>query len=451
MNDKQNSTPKHVAILGFDREGRASYDFFTARGDIVTICDQQPDKIVPDGAQAVLGDKYLDDLDRFDLLVRTPGLKPGLILDKNPQAGNKITSGTNEFFKACPSQNIIGVTGTKGKGTTSTLIAKMLAASGKTVHLAGNIGDAMLALIPQIRPDDWIVLELSSFQLADTKHSPHLAVCLMITPEHLDTHGSFEKYLTAKEQLFARQLPGDVAIYYYNSPDSKKIASAGEGQKVPYFHSPGAEIADGNIVIDGRNICATSELALPGEHNWQNACAAVTAVWYAAHSVVGPETEPDFEAIRHVLTTFSGLPYRIEFRREVNGVRYYNDSFASVTSAVPAALQSISGKKVLIVGGFDRGLALNELAGSIKSHANDLRSVIIIGAAKARIAQALADAQYNNVTISEAQTMDEIVQQANSVAQAGDAVVLSPGFPSFDMFKNFEDRGQQFNQTVGDL
>lgn len=436
----------NVAILGFDREGQASYDYFVSGGHTVTICDQQADKVIPEGGLAVLGEQYLDDLERFDLLVRTPGMKPQQILGKNPTVAHKITSGSNEFFKVCPTRNIIGVTGTKGKGTTSVLITKMLEASGKTVHLGGNIGNAAMAILPNIRPNDWVVLELSSFQLIDLQASPHIAVCLMVAPEHLDWHAGLEEYITAKEQLFARQLPGDVAVYYYGNELSQRIAHAGEAQKVAYFHNPGAEVIDGAIVIDGQEICRTDELKLLGQHNWQNACAAVTAVWYAAQTVTG-----QIVAMRSVLTSFSGLPYRIEFRRKVNGIGYYNDSFASAPPAPIAAMQAITGPKVMIIGGFDRNLDLWELTSAIAANASQLRNVLLIGAAQERLATALTNSGYTTFTRSDATTMAGVVQQATILAMEGDTVVLSPGFPSFDMFINFEDRGQQFNQAVDAL
>jgi UDP-N-acetylmuramoylalanine--D-glutamate ligase len=441
------STARNIAILGFDREGQASYDYFVGLGvgDRVTICDQQMDKQIPEGADSVLGDAYLDNLDRFDILVRTPGLKPSLILDKNPGVAHKITSGTNEFFKVCPTQNIIGVTGTKGKGTTSTLIAKMLEASGKTVHLAGNIGDPMLSALPDIRPDDWVVLELSSFQLIDLQASPHIAVCLMVVPEHLDWHADFEEYVTAKEQLFARQLPGDVAIYYHDNANSQRIAHAGAGQKVSYCHSPGAEVIEGNITIDGRAVCRTDELQLLGEHNWQNVCAAVTAVWYAAHSVVGSETEPDFEAMRSVLTSFAGLPFRLELVRELDGVKYYNDSFGTTPETAIVAIQAFTQPKVIILGGSDKGAGYDELAQAVKD--GNVRCALLIGDQASKIQDALELVGFHDFKLGGAD-MDTIINNATQAAQPGDVVLLSTGCASFGMFQNYKDRGNQFTAAV---
>lgn len=440
----------NIAIVGFDLEGRSTYDFFAGQnaGHEITICDQKTTTQVPDGVESVLGDNYLEDLDRFDLIIRTAGMNPAKILDKNPTVANKISSHINEFFKASPTNNIIGVTGTKGKGTTSSLIYRMLEASGKTVRIGGNIGVPPLGFIDELDEDAWVVLELSSYQLSDFKDSPHIAVCLLIAPEHLDWHGSYEEYITAKEQLFARQATGDVAIYYHDSPDSRRIADAGQAQKIPYFHSPGAEVIDGKIIIDGYEICSTGELKLLGKHNWQNVCAAVTAFWYACLEVCGPAEAPDIQAIRQVVTSFSGLPYRIEFRREVAGIRYYNDSFSSTPIAPIAALEAIPGPSVLVIGGFDRKLNLDDMATGLIRNANNIRTVMIIGAASERIAKELTGHGFTNFVQKDASTMADIVNQASQLAQSGDAVILSPGFASFDMFKNFEDRGRQFNEAV---
>jgi len=441
-----------IAIVGFNTDGEATYDFFDAQGGHeITICDQSTDIDVPDGIDSVLGEHYLDDLDRYDLIVRTSGMNPEIILEKNPKVAEKISTSINEFFKYSPTQNIVGVTGTKGKGTTSTMITKMLEASGKDVHLGGNIGLPPFTFIYGLDENSWVVLELSSFQLTDLQHSPHIAVCLMVVPEHLDWHRNIENYYTAKEQLFARQATGDVAVYFHDNPISKRIAGAGQAQKVPYYYPPGAEVADGKIVIEGNEICRTDELKLLGQHNWQNACAAVTAVWYACLEVCGPSQHPDISAMREVLTTFSGLPFRLRLRRVVGDIKYYNDSFASAPPAPLAAVEAIPEKQVLIIGGFDRNLDLAELAQGLLKHEAKIRKVLVIGAAGERIAASFDQHGFNNYLLKPLPDMESIVRAATELAQPGDAVVLSPGFPSFDMFKNFEDRGKQFNQAVDAL
>ncbi len=435
-----------IAIIGYDTEGRATYEFFAHQGGHeITICDQKADLEVPEAAEAVLGDGYLENLDRFDLIVRTAGMRPDKILDKNPGVSTKISTHINEFFKVTPTQNIIGVTGTKGKGTTSSLISHMLEASGKAVHLGGNIGIPPLTFIDELDASSWVVLELSSFQLIDLQHSPHIAVCLMVVPEHLDWHNDFEEYVTAKEQLFARQSNGDVAIYYHDNQTSKRIASAGQGQKVAYYHSPGAEVINDRIVIDGHDICSTNELKLLGQHNWQNACAAITAVWYASLEVCGPSETPDIAAMREVLTSFAGLEHRLELVRELDGVKYYDDSFGTTPETAIVAIQAFSQPKVIILGGSDKGANYDYLGQVVID--NDVRIALLIGDQATKIQTALEAVGFTNFQPG-GDNMQQIVANARRTAQTGDVVLLSTGCASFGMFQNYKDRGKQFKQAV---
>ena len=425
-----------IAILGYDTEGRVSYDYFAAQGHELTICDQNPNIEVPEGAQVVLGEHYLDNLDRFDLLVRTAGLPPRLILDKNPEVTAKITTHINEFFKVSPTKNIIGVTGTKGKGTTSTLISRMLTASGKQVHIGGNIGVPPLTFLNDLSADSWVVLELSSFQLIDLQYSPHLAVCLMVVPEHLNWHKDMAEYVAAKAQLFTHQTADDLAIYFADNKTSKQIATHGFGQKLAYYAPPGAIVKDGSVHIGGHTICHTDELKLLGEHNWQNVCAAVTAVW---------QVSQDVTAIRQVLTSFSGLEHRLEFVCEVAGVKYYDDSFGTTPETAIVALQAFSAPKIIILGGSDKGANYDELA-RVVANAN-VRTAVLIGEQALKIQAALEQAGFMDFTPG-GTTMEQIVATAHDAAQPGDVVLLSTACASFDMFANYKDRGEQFKTAV---
>lgn len=429
----------NIALAGFDTEGRASYDYFRARGDKITICDQNASLAIPEDTDAQLGPHYLDDLGQFDLIVRTPGLHPKKILEKNPHATKKITSGTNEFFKVCPTKNIIGVTGTKGKGTTSSLIMKMLEAAGKRVHLGGNIGVPALSLLPDIKKDDWVVLELSSFQLMDLQHSPPIGVCLMVVSEHLDWHVNFDEYVGAKQNLFSHQSKEAFAIYYAENETSKKIAAASKGRKLPYFASPGAYIEGGFIKINNQIICQTNEMRLPGEHNLQNVCAAITAVWQVAQ---------DKEAIQGVIKSFTGLPHRLEFVREVNGVSYYDDSFGTTPETAIVAIQAFTEPKIVILGGSDKGASYDELAQVVAK--GSVKLAIVIGDTGPKIKAALGAADYLTV-LDGATDMQEIVAKAQEYADPGDIVLLSTGSASFGLFKDYKDRGEQFKQAVQSL
>jgi UDP-N-acetylmuramoylalanine--D-glutamate ligase len=427
-----------IAILGFDVEGRASYDYFAAQdGHELVVHDQNPDVAVPEGVASVLGDNYLDDLGRYDLLVRTAGLPPAQILAKNPGTGEKITTHINEFFKTSPSRNIIGVTGTKGKGTTSTLITKMLEAAGKSVFLGGNIGLPPLTFLTELTPESWVVLELSSFQLIDLKQSPNIAVCLMVVPEHLDWHANVNDYVQAKTHLFEHQAAEDIAIYFAENDTSKQIAAAGSGQKIPYYATPGAFVDDsGNIVIDNQTICATGELKLLGRHNWQNACAAVTALWQ-----VTQDTAP----IRSVLTSFSGIEHRLELVRELDGVKYYDDSYGTTPETAIVAIEAFDQPTIAILGGRGKGIPFDKLAEFVAKR--NIKQVIAIGETGPEIAALLAKQGYENITDG-GNNIEEIVSLARKLAAPGDVVLLSTACTSFDMFKNYKRRGEIFAKAV---
>lgn len=342
-----------------------------------------------------------------------------------------------------PTKNIIGVTGTKGKGTTSTLIARLLEGSGHKVHLGGNIGKSAIDLLKeQIQPEDYVVIEMSSFQLTDFKYSSHIAVCLMVVPEHLNVHSDMDEYLSAKRNIFAHQSASDIAIYYADNELSKELSNASPGKKIPYFSAPGCYVKNDDFVIDDQVVCQVNEVKLIGEHNWQNICAALTAYW---------QVDQDLENARKVTQSFNGLEHRLESVGVKNGLTYYNDSYASVPDATIAAIEAIKGLKVLLIGGFDRGLEIDHLASDIKDHEEDIEQVILIGASAQRVAEEFKKVGFAKYQLCTAKTMKEIVELASSVAQPNTSIVLSPGFPSFDMFKNFSDRGEQFKEVINSL
>jgi UDP-N-acetylmuramoylalanine--D-glutamate ligase len=437
-----------VAILGYGSQGASSLEYWQKRGDEVTICDQRPDIEIPRGTPLLNGDDYLDNLDYFDVIVRSPSVHPEqikAIYPENPDILDKVTTNTNEFLKVCPSRNIIGVTGTKGKGTTSTLIARILEAAGKKVHLGGNIGIPPLELLKNnIQPDDWVVLELANFQLIDINHSPHIGLCLMVEDEHMDWHEDTDEYAGAKQQMFRWQSAEDVAIFYAKNELSKQIAEISKGKKIPYLESPGAIVANDKIMIDEQEICRIEDIQLLGEHNLQNVCAAVTAVWQIAQ---------DTTAIRGAIRSFSGLPFRLEFIREVDGVKFYNDSFGTTPETAIVAIKAFEAPKVLILGGSDKGADYSDLAKTVVSH--DIRHIVAIGQTAPRI---LADIdkldpgkKVERTLLEGKPSMKEIVGAAKEKAQPGDVVLLSTASASFDMFKNYIDRGEQFNQAVRSL
>lgn len=443
----------NIAIAGFGQEGEAALAYWQKPGNSLTICDNNPDLQVPEGVASRLGPDYLKNLSGFDVIVRTPGLHPQEIAKANPETPDilsKVTSGTNEFFEHCPTKNIIGITGTKGKGTTSSLVAKILEAAGKTVHLGGNIGVAPLAMLQNnIQPDDWVVLELSNFQLIDCRHSPAIAACLMIVPEHLNWHADFAEYLGAKRNIFTHQTAKDHAVFNRLNEPSSEISQASPAHKVSYevpalgakpTQTVGAYVDGDMLYIDGVAVCKTTDTQLLGRHNLENICAAIALTW----SLV----EHNAELLKQAIQNFKGLEHRLEFFAKKNDVNYYDDSFAATPDAAIAALTAIPGQKVMIVGGFDRGLPLEHLAQAYTDNQASIREALLIGASAERLSVALRAAGFSKYQILTEVDMPAIVSAATAAAQPDDGVVLSPGFASFDMFKNFEDRGQQFKQAV---
>jgi UDP-N-acetylmuramoylalanine--D-glutamate ligase len=427
-----------IAIVGFDVEGKSTYDYLARLGGHeITVCDQNPDVIVPAGCASQIGDGYLDNLDQFDVIVRTAGMPPAKILAANPDVADWITTHINLFYGGSPTKNIIGVTGTKGKGTTSTLIYEMLKAADKDVRLGGNIGTPPLSFVGELTEESWVVLELSSFQLIDCRYSPHIGVCLMVVPEHLNWHKNMDEYVAAKARMCAKQTANDIAVYNAENELSKQVVSSGKGQQVPYLKAPGAVVQTDSISIDGQQIIPVSELKLLGKHNWQNVCAAVTAVWQAGVR--------DTEAIRSVLASFSGLEHRLEFVSEVSGVRYYNDSFGTTPETAIVAMQAFEQPKIVILGGSDKGANYDELAAAVRE--NSVKSVVLIGETGPKIRAALEAAGFTDI-IDGGRDMGSVMAAVQSVAREGDVVLLSTASASFDMFENYKDRGEQFKKAV---
>lgn len=446
-----------IAIAGYGIEGQSNYNYWAKNPDNdLTIVDER--EIVPDlpeGVKTLLGPKALEQTDGFDQIIRTAGLAPYKI-----HTNGRIWSATNEFFKQCPAP-IVGVTGTKGKGTTSSLIASILEAAGKKVWLVGNIGLAALDVLDQIKPTDVVVYELSSFQLWDLEKSPHIAVILHMEPDHLDVHRSMDEYVMAKANIRLYQTLEDICFYKKDNEYVQQIITApsriysGEqeekwkAQAFPYDTDivagiSYATIEGDNFVIhrsDGNSAVSLAELHLPGRHNQQNAVAAIDASLCF---------EVSDEAIKEGLNKFGGLPHRLKFVREVNGVSFYDDSIATTPGSAIAALRAFASPKVLILGGSSKGADFTELAHIIKEE--EVVQVVLIGDEADHIQEALDNVSYSHyVNLGSLVTMKQIVAQASSVANSGMVVILSPSCASFGMFKNYNDRGDQFISAVNEL
>lgn len=456
----QNYKGTTVAIIGVSVEGIDTADFFHAEGARIWCCDRRTredlgdtygrlEKIA-DGFQ--LGKGYLSGLERFDNIVRSPGVSLRLPeLMELTKSGKDITSQTKLFFSLCPAP-VIGVTGTKGKGTTATLIAEMLKADGKTVWLGGNVGIPILSKVRSIKPSDFVVLELSSFQLEDCTQSPRIAVVLKTTQEHLanqdknasNFHVSREAYVDAKKSIVLYQSRTDVAILNADDPTSTSFA-VHTPARVMYFsrtkHAMDAYISDKTVFISEGNvahrICSAGEIKLRGGHNLDNIAAA---------SLAARAVHVSWDAIIKAAGEFEGLEHRLENVKIVRDVLYINDSFSTVPETAIAAIESFTEPIVLIAGGSEKGSDFTQLGKTIVSHR--VKALIAVGLMTGKIVDAARAAGYKGKIVTGATSMHEIVHMAQSIASAGDVVLLSPACASFDMFKNYKERGKLFKHEV---
>jgi len=421
-----------IAIAGYGLEGESNYRYYAAdsANEIVIVDQRQPDNPIPDGVKSIIAENAFENLEGFDLVIRTAGLAPYKI-----KTDGKIWSAANEFFSKCPAP-IIGVTGSKGKGTTASLIASILEAASRKVWLIGNIGVAPLDVLKEISSTDIVVYELSSFQLWDIEYSPQTAVILFIEQEHLDVHLDMDDYLNAKDRITHYQTTNDLLIYNQLNPFTRAIAARSKANKIGYPDSNSAHVKDGSFFYGEQYICSVEAMQLMGLHNQDNACAAIDAAWSYTN---------DTEAIEKGLRDFKGLPHRLKFVRELDGVRYFDDSIATIPGASIAALRSFNQPKVIILGGSSKGSDFAELAKELVKQ--DVRA-ILIGSEAENIAHACQAAGFSAYEILEKATAPKIVERARSLATPGSVVLLSPACASFGLFKNYSDRGDQYIAAV---
>lgn len=446
---ENNFKGKKVAVLGFGVEGQDACDYLLGQNARVTVFDRKTAKDLGEASRRFkgkvefsLGKRYLTALpaEKYDCLIRSPGFRPDLpeILTVQKR-GAILSSVTKIFFENFPGK-IIGVTGTKGKGTTSSLIYQILKADGQKVLLAGNIGEPMLRLLEFAKGNHWAILELSSFQLIDLNCSPHIAVVLMIVPEHQDYHHSVDEYVKAKANIVKHQKKSDFSVLNYDNAVSAKLSGLTKG-KVKYFSRDtkvsGGYVANGKIFLSTDLIGKTKDLKLKGEHNWDNVCAAITAADLADASL---------DSIRKTVFSFKGLEYRLEAVGTYRGVSFYNDSFSTTPETAIAAIRSFSEPIILIAGGSDKGSDFSELGRTISS--SSVKGLILVGDMASRIKAAALMAGFKGKIVFRPKSMEKIVFQAFNLASRGDIVLLSPACASFDMFLNYKDRGRQFKTYV---
>jgi UDP-N-acetylmuramoylalanine--D-glutamate ligase len=436
---------KKIAMLGLGIENYALIKFLLKKKIKVkiTVCDQRSEKELGDKFLELnkfkniswrLGDGFNKNLFEFDILFRSPGWPIESINNEKLIINNYLYSAIRLFSDLCPTKNIIGVTGTKGKGTTSSLIYEILKKGNKRVWLGGNIGVAPFEFINKIKKNDWVVLELSSFQLEDFNKSPYIAVVTNFYKEHLapadpnnpNYHKTAGDYWDAKANIFKFQKKGDYLIINH------QIKIHHQTSQTPNPPPP-APPEYRRAVIYFTKLELPSKLV--GEHNQENIAAAVEVA-----KIVGIKPEVVARAVKN----FKGLEHRIEFAGEVDGAKYYNDSFATVPEATITALKSFSAPIILLVGGADKGSDFKTLAKEIKKRVKFV--VLLDGQATPRIKKELLKINYQEEKMKLVFNITDAVKAARSQTKTGDIVLLSPACASFGMFKNYKERGKLFKE-----
>ncbi len=441
---------KKIVVLGLGVSNRPLVRLLLQYGCQVVGCDKTPrEKLDAEvlelekmGCTLQVGQTYLDNL-KGDLVFRTPGMHP-----ENPalvslrENGAEITSEMDVFFALCPC-TLIAVTGSDGKTTTTTLISEMLRAEGKTVWLGGNIGTPLLPLCRQMQAGDYAVVELSSFQLMDMTHSPHIAVITNLAPNHLDVHKDMQEYVWAKTNVFHFQKSGDILVVNADNSLTAPMKNVGTTRYFSYGKNreDGVYLEENQIYRGNTPVLDKRDIILPGEHNVENYMAAIAAL----EGLVSNET------ICRVAKTFGGVEHRIELVREKDGVRYYNDSIASSPSRTIAGLKSFPDKVILIAGGYDKHIPYDVLGPVICQR---VKALVVNGATGQAIREAVEQSPEYQPGMPEIYDCDDLetaINRCAEIAKPGDVVLLSPASAAFDQFKNFMERGLYFKKRVKEL
>lgn len=454
----ENMRGKKTAFIGVGVTNAPTAKFFAEMGAKVYCCDRKGrDYIGEDiccslekaGVTLCLGEDYLELLPEMDVIFRTPGIMPSAdFLTAAKKRGQVVTSEMEVFFDLCPCKTI-AVTGSDGKTTTTTIISEFLKAQGYTVHLGGNIGKALLPELNTIGKDDVAVVELSSFQLISMHASPDIAVVTNLAPNHLDHHKDMQEYVDAKRNILLHQNAFSKSVLNFSNDYTLKMR--GDVNGTPYFFSRMQEVPVGAYLLDGEimfkdygaaqpvRVMPRSAIRLVGEHNVENYLTAITAVW----GMVEPKT------MQHVAETFGGVEHRIEFVRERNGVKWYNDSIATSPTRVISGLKSFDQKIIIICGGSDKGISFAPMVPYIL---DKVKVLILMGHTTApKIYEAVTanpDYKPGCPEILFADSMEDAVAKADQAAKTGDIVSLSPACASFDLYKNFEYRGRHYKSLV---
>ena len=448
---KNNIKNKEISVIGIGVSNRPLINFLADNGAVVTAHDKKTEKELGDvaqelkkkGVKLILGERYLDEISG-EIVFKTPGLRfDHPALEQARKRGAVVTSEMEVFCDLCPA-NLIAVTGSDGKTTTTTLIYKMLTEAGFQTYLGGNIGMPLLSRVEEIEKSGYVVLELSSFQLHTMKTSPQIAVVTNITPNHLDYHKDYEEYIDAKKNILNFQTEDGTAVLNLDNEVTRGFVKEAKGRTLTFSkeHCSADINFDGaDIYAFGKKVLSARDIQIPGQHNVENYMAAIGAVY---------DLVPE-EVIRIVAKTFGGVEHRIELVRELDGVKYYNSSIDSSPNRTKNTLNVFSQPVVLIAGGKDKGIPYDEIGKPILDH---VKTLILIGATSQVIFEAVKaemDRQHKQIPVFFETDYEAAVRRAKDAASAGDVVLLSNASTSFDMFRNFEERGNRFKELVNRL
>lgn len=453
-----NLKKKRVAVVGLGVSHFDLVKLFLKKGIDVTVLDKREKEALGEdyealralGAKFILGGSYLEGLNEFEVVFRTPGMYfLSEAINKAREAGVVVTSEMECFFDLCPCK-IYALTGSDGKTTTSTLISEFLKADGKKVHLGGNIGKALLPIVEEIEPDDFCVVELSSFQLISMRRSPDVAVLTNVQPNHLDVHKDMAEYIDSKKNLLIHQNAFSKTVLNLDNEVTNSMSGLVRGELCFFSRRQSVKNGayldrNGDLIAvkqgSERKILNKNEIRIPGIHNVENFLAAIAAA----------SDDVSDEAIIKVAHEFGGVEHRIEYVRTVDGVRYYNDSIASSPTRTIAGLYSFDRKLVIIAGGYDKKIPYEPLGKPLCERA---KLLILLGATADKIEKAVVECpDYNKdeLKIVRVKTLEEAVEKARELTSEGDVVSLSPASASFDLYRNFEERGRHFKNIVNGL
>ena len=446
---------KKIAVVGMGVSNVPLLEILCHNGNCVSVFDKKNITDMPEKAQDIIkeydvkcftGEQYLENLVGFDVIFRSPSFLPtNSYLVKEKERGALITTEIEQVIKLSPS-HVIGVTGSKGKTTTTTIIHSLLEGLGYRTYLGGNIGTPLYSKLNEMTKDDFVVLELSSFQLMNMEVSPAIAVVTNISPDHLDIHSSYEEYIEAKKSIFLHQNESGILVLNQDDEIVREFVHEAKGS-VRFFGSEyivDSYVLDGDYIsYNGEHVIDTRNLLLKGRHNYLNIATALNTIKDYIHV--------SNDELQDIISTINPVHHRLEFVREINGVKWYNDSASTTPDKALAGINAFSEKIVLIAGGYDKNISYEPLA---KPIAKKVSKLILFGETKNKIYDAvmkLPRGLSKNVEIYVLDTLDEVIDFANRISEPGEVVLFSPASASFDMFKNAYQRGDLFKEKVNQL